>query len=261
MSTGESTVVQSDVLSEGEVSDIVEGAAPEEAVLDSDKVSFEVPEKFKGKSIEDVIKSYQELEKFKGNVPEAEEESEVEQEEEGEYAEIQQEDYDRYAQSLDANGGLSEAEYAELAAQGYDRDAVDAEIAARAEEIEFNQYKSDKLLNEVIAPLGGGTEKFQEVSNWANQHYSEAEVAEFNQALASVPKSAQVSMLKGLYAEYDSSGEAVDTVLHTNTPQRQASKGHNTQEEFFKDIGSAEYKNNAAYRAAVEAKMSKSNIF
>ena len=256
MEAGESTVVQSDVLSEGEVNNIVEGAEPEEALLASDKVEFEVPEKFQGKSIEDVIKSYQELEKFK-STPEVEE---VEGEE-VEYTEIQQESYDKYASSLDTNGSLSEAEYAELAAQGYDKATVDEEIAARSDEMEFNQYKSDKALNEVIAPLGGGTEKFQEVSAWANQHYSEAEVAEFNQALASVPKSAQVSMLKGLYAEYATSGEAVDTVLHTNTPQRQAGKGYNTQEEFFKDIGSEEYKNNAAYRSAVEAKMAKSSIF
>ena len=265
METAGETVVtteESAVLSEGEVNTIVEGAPTEEApTLPSDATEFTMPEKFAGKSAEEIAKSYLELEKFKGGGQESTEgEVPSEPEEGGEVTEIQQEQYDRYAQSLDDNGELSAEEYAELAKAGYDKATVDAEIAARNEEKEFQKYKADKALNDVLEPLGGGADKFKEVATWANETKTPEEVKAFNDALASSPKIAQQALLKGLYAEYDSSGTP-DTILHTNTPQSLPSKGYKTQEEFFKDIGSEEYQNNPAYRAAVEAKMAKSNIF
>ena len=252
---------QSAVLNEEEVSSTLNDS--EEGVqatqLPSDQTEFEVPDKFKGKSVEDVIKSYQELEKLKSI--KKDEEAPTEEVDEVEPTDQEIETYNKYAASFDADGALSEAEYAELAAMGYDKATVDAEIEAYKEQKEFQTYKQEKALADVIQPLGGGTEKFKEVAMWANQNKAPEEVAEFNEALAASSKIAQQAMLRGLYAEYESAGNAVDTILHTNTPQSLPSKGYRTQEEFFKDIGSEEYKNNAAYRKAVEDKMSKSNIF
>jgi len=262
---GESIVAeQSEVLSETEVNTIVEGEAQTEApVLPSDEAKFEVPEKFAGKSIEDVIKSYQELEKLKGGEPVSEEEpnSASEPEEGGDSKEptvVEKEQYDKYAANYDKNGELSDAEYAELAKSGYDKATVDKEIAARSDRAEFDAYKQEKTLNDVLEPLGGGADKFKEVSDWANQSKPEADIIAFNEALALAPKMAQQAMLKGLYAEYEAAGDKQDTILHTNTPQGQSSKGYKTQEEFFKDVGSEEYKTNPAYRQAVEQKMSQS---
>ena len=270
---GEAVVEQSEVLSEGEVTNIVDGVEPEAAILPSDKVEFEVPEKFKDKSIEDVIKSYQELEKMKGASQVPEEGGDVKSEEkpnsasepeEGgdkEPTKVEQEQYNKYADSYDKNGELSTAEYAELAKLGYDKTTVDKEIADRTVLQEFQTYKQEKTLNDVLEPLGGGQEKFKEVATWANENKDAAEVKAFNDTLASVPKMAQQALLKGLYAEYEASGQAIDTILHTGANQSTPSKGYKTQEEFFKDVGSEEYQNNPKYREAVEAKMSRSDLF
>ena len=259
---GESIVAeQSEVLSEAEVNTITEGAPSEPTpVLPSDVEKFEVPEKFAGKSIEDVIKSYQELEKLKGGEPVSEEEpnSAPEPEEGGDSKEIAEDVYDKYAQSYDKNGTLSDAEYAELAEAGYDKAVVDAEIAERVDLKGYQDYKQEKALTDVLEPLGGGTDKFKAVADWASKSKTPEEVGAFNEALAGAPKLAQQALLRQLYGEYDSAGEVQDTILHTNTPQGQASKGYKTQEEFFKDVGSEEYKTNPAYRQAVEQKMSQS---
>jgi len=256
---GESTVEQSAVLTEGEVEQVTSTDTPTEevATLPSDEVAFEVPEKFKGKSVEDVIKSYQELEKFKGGDQPSTEGEEPSTEPKA----VEQEQYDKYATSLDDNGSLSDAEYAELAEAGYDKAAVDAEITRRNEAKEFQEYKSNKALDIVLEPLGGGKDKFKQVAEWANQAKTAEEVQEFNTTLASVPKVAQQAMLKTLYAEYDAAGETPSGPLHTNTSSPTPSKGYSTQQEFFKDIGSEEYKTNPAYRAKVESKMSISDIF
>jgi len=262
VATGE-VVEQSEVLSEGEVTQIVDGANPEEAILPSDEVKFEVPEKFAGKSIEDVIKSYQELEKMKGGDSESNPgEVPGEPEEGGEDKEptkVEQEQYNKYAEAYDKNGGLSEAEYTELAELGYDKATVDAEIKARSDIQEFQKYKQDKALNDVLEPLGGGQDKFKEVADWANKNKSEGDVKAFNAELAKAGPLAQQALLKGLYAEYDSAGEVTDTVLHTNTPQSQGSKGYANETEMFKDMSNPAYNTDPKFNKAVQDKLSRTN--
>jgi len=263
----EETEEQSAVLTEGEVAQVVNDTPKEEtSVLPSDQVDFKVPEKFEGKSIEDVIKSYQELEKFKGG---GQESTEGEKPSEGEEpvpevkepTKVEAEQYQKYADSLDKNGKLSDAEYAELAEAGYDKAAVDAEIKDRGDRAEYETYKQDKTLNAVLEPLGGGQEKFKSVSDWANTTKDADEIKAFNAELASAGPMAKQALLKGLYSEYDSAGAEADSVLHSNSAPKTGNKGYSTQEEFFKDVGSPEYKTNPAYRKAVESKMALSSIF
>jgi hypothetical protein len=235
-----------------------EGVQEEEVVtLPSDEPEFEVPEKFKGKSVEDIIKSYQELEKMKGGDTISQEEKVEDKPTEETSPEEAQ--YQKYAESLDKNGQLSDAEYAELAEAGYDKATVDAEIQRRNDLKEFEAYRAEKALNEVLEPLGGGTEKFKEVSDWANRTKSEEEMKEFNNTLAAIPKVAQQAMLKQLYAEYDSASDQTTDVLHTNTPQTVPSKGYSSEADFFRDISSPEYKTHKSFAKAVEAKLAKTN--
>jgi hypothetical protein len=235
-----------------------EGVQEEEVVtLPSDEPEFEMPEKFQGKSIEDIVKSYQELEKMKGGDDKSQEEK-VE-DKPTEKTSPEEEQYQKYAESLDKNGSLSDAEYAELAEAGYDRATVDAEIQRRNDLKEFEAYRAEKALKEVLEPLGGGTEKFKEVSDWANKTKSEEEMKEFNSTLAAIPKVAQQAMLKQLYAEYEAAEDKPIDVLHTNTPQSTPSKGYTSEADFFKDISSPEYRTHKSFTKAVEAKLAKTN--
>jgi hypothetical protein len=252
---------QSEVLSEGEITDIVEGVEPEEAVLPSDTQEFEIPEKFQGKSLEDVIKSYQELEKLKTIKEEEVVPKATEEKEEAPKDDTEPGEYDKYIQSFEEKGELSEEDYAELEKAGHSKEEVDKVVEEYKERKEFQEYKQDKILNEILEPLGGGTDKFKEVAAWAKETKSEEEVKEFNAELAKAGKLAQQALLKTLYSEYDSASDSEEEILHTNTSQKISNKGYSTQEEFFKDIGSEEYKNNPKYRAAVEAKMARSEIF
>ena len=255
---------QSAVLDETEVTEALsteEAPAQEEVTLPSDEVAFDMPEKFKGKSAEEIAKSYLELEKLKGKQEEevVQESTEGEEPSEEPTKAIEVEQYNKYAESFDANGGLSEAEYQELADAGYSREVVDAEIAARNDRQEFDKYKQEKTLNAILEPLGGGQEKFKEVAQWANQTKTPEDVKAFNDALAMSSKVAQQAMLRGLYAEYASAGSQTDTVLHTNTPQTISTKGYATESDFMKDLNNPAYKTDKSYVKAVEAKLARSN--
>jgi len=256
---------ESATLSQEEVAEAVSGESPEvEVQLPSEEVKFEMPEKFAGKSAEEIAKSYMDLEKFKGGDQESKEgevPSEPEKGKPEEETKADKEQYQKYADSLDKNGVLSEAEYAELAAAGYTKEVVDAEIADRSDRTAFESYKKDRALNEVLEPLGGGKEKFKEVSDWANTTKSAEEVTAFNSELATAGPLAKQALLRGLYYEYDTSSKETNNLLHSNTAPKTGSKGYTTQEEFFKDVGSEEYQTNISYRKAVEAKMALSDLF
>ena len=264
MSTVGETVMpteESAVLTEGEVNTIMSGESIEETpILPSDNTEFIMPDKFKGKSVEEIARSYLELEKMKVSEPEAAEEEVSLESEEDEEA-FEEDYYNELVNTYETTGALSAEQYATLAEEGYTKEQVDAEISAYNDSKEFLAYKQEKHLNSIIEPLGGGQDKFKAVAQWANESKTVEDVKAFNAALSSASTIAQQAMLRGLYAEYESAGNNVDTVLHTNTSQSLPSKGYRTQEEFFKDIGSEEYKNNPAYRAAVEKKMSVSSIF
>ena len=123
---------------------------------------------------------------------------------------------------------------------------------------DFEKYKQEKILLDVLEPLGGGADKFKEVATWAKGSKPAEEVEAFNKALGSVPKIAQQAMLRQLYAEYDGA-EDTSTVLHTNSTQSTPSKGYTSEADFFKDIGAPEYQTHKSFAKAVEAKLAKTN--
>lgn len=232
-----------------------EGVQEEEVVtLPSDTPEFEVPEKFKDKSTEEIIKSYLELEKMKSKPQEEEVEGgdEVSKEEDNkEPSKELQETYNKYAEKLDKDGSLSEEDYAELAKAGYDKAAVDEEIA-------FREFKRERALKDVLEPLGGGAEKFKEVTAWVHNNKTPEEIADFNSALAAAPKLAQQALLKQLYGEYEGANTG-DTTIHTSTPQVQSGKGYASEADFFKDIGSPDYTSHKSFAKAVEDKLAKTD--
>jgi len=252
---------QSTVLSEEEVTQVVEGTSEEEVTLPSDEVSFEMPEKFQGKSAEDIARAYLELEKMKAKSSEEEKGGDTTSQEEKSKDDTKDEESSKtteviqdYVQEFLEKGELSEESYKALEEQGYTKEQVQ-------DQMDFIKYKQEKTITTILEPLGGGVEKFNEVAVWAKENKSEAEVEAFNKALATAPLEAQRLLLKGLYSEYDSSNSTQEEVLHTNTPQTKPKGVYTTQEEFFKDIGSEEYKNNPKYRQMVEDKLGRSDLF
>jgi len=257
----EGVEVQSAVLTEGEVEEVVsEETQTEEVGLPSDEVEFEVPEKFKGKSAEDIIKSYQELEKLhakKGGEEEVSQEEKPEDKTEGEetseeVSQLSPEEVSTFEQSYKENGGLTEEDYAALEKKGFTKEQID-------EEISYREYKEEKAINQVIEPLGGGKEKLQEVVKWAGENKTPEEVQAFNVALASAPLVAQQAMLKGLYAEFDSVGSNTTEVYHSASGTSGPSKGYSTEADFMKDLDHPAYKTDKSFVKKVEAKLGRSN--
>ena len=223
----------------------------EEVKLPSDEAQVEIPEKFKDKSVEDIIKAYQELEKKLGGAQEeapqdTKEETPPTQEETPEQKDVSQ--FQKYLDKVKQGEELGDEDYAELEKLGYTKEFVN-------EQVEFIQYKAQQYISEILEPVGG-IDTYKEAVLWAKDNWSEEQINEFNSAMGEAPKMAKQALAKELIEEYN---KANTGPIHTNAPVGTRSKGYASETDFMNDISDPRYGKDPAYTRAVEEKMSQTD--
>lgn len=269
----EQIVEKSTVLNEEEVQATLNGEESEADVsLPSDQEAFEMPEKFKGKSAEEIARAYAELEKMKAqkqeDEPESEKETAQEEADDSEFVnpmleegrpegskDVPVDQFVEYLQEYDNTGELSADSYAKLEELGYNKQFVD-------EKIDYIKYKREKEVDAVLEPYGG-TEAFKEVSAWAAANFTEQQLENINAQLASGNKQTQDAVLASLFMGYKQSTKTAapqDVTLHTNQPQATRTEGYATKSDYLKDAKDPRYEKDSGYRKMVEQKMLKTDM-
>ncbi len=246
---------QSLLLSEEEVSQTVNQEEQSQVELPSDSGTTEIPEKFKGKSQEEIIQAYVELEKKLGKSGEETqggEQAPAEENSQQKTEEGPQEvtKFQEYIDKIKAGNELTEEDYTKLEELGYTKDFVD-------EQVEFVKYKAQQYVREVLDPVGG-EELFKEAVSWAKENWPEDKIKEYNETIASVPKLAQQALVKELIDSYKAQGTEVGPI-HSNTPPKPRTKGYTSETDFMNDISDSRYGKDPAYTRAVEEKMSQTD--
>jgi hypothetical protein len=230
------------VLSQEEVTKTLNDETIEpEVVLPSEE--FEVPDKFKGKSAEEIAKAYVELEKMKAPQP-------TQQEEGGdEESTSDQETIQPYIDKVLNNEELTEDEYNVLQSKyNMSKEQLD-------EQIDFIRYKQDKQ-NKQLYDSVGGKELFDSAVTWAKSTYTPEEIQAYNDALASASPNIQKVIIKGIIDQYQLASKLPqERTLHTNEAPRGKAKGYQSQHELLQDMGDPRYGNDRSYTKMVEAKM------
>lgn len=259
---------KSTVLSDDEVQATLSDEQPADDVSLPSEDSFTMPEKFQGKSAEEIARAYAELEKMKGQ-PEEKAEDKVEEEsedsldlnpilEEGRPEGSKDVPADKFAELIDehdANGELSAESYKALQDLGYDKAFVD-------EKIDYINFKRQKEADAILAPYGGA-EEFKKVSAWASANFSEEQLANLNAQLASGSKETKDAVLSSLFMGYKQTvaeTPPADMTLHTNQPQTTKTEGYSTKSEYLKDAKDPRYDKDSGYRKQVEQKMLKTDM-
>jgi len=221
-----------------------------EVTLPSDVDNFEIPDKFKGKSAEEIAKAYVELERMKqGGVNE----QGIEGETPPESNEEAQEEQPNYFQEYLESGTLSEESLAELEKQGYKREEV-------IDRLEFEKYRQEKAIAELVEPIGG-IEEYTKLNEWAKDNIPEEDLIAFTQEFQAAGPMARTAMLKDAYSLYKQSiGEPYDGIIHTNEPQSAPAKGYTSQAELQKDMSDPRYGIDRSYTQEVEKKLSRSDL-
>lgn len=265
----EVVVEKSTVLNEAEVEATLNGESPVTDVTLPSEDGFVMPDKFQGKSAEEIARAYAELEKMKAQPKEeAPKQEDVPQSDDSEYinpmleegrpegsVDVPVDQFVGFVDEFDKNGQLSADSYKQLEDLGYNKAFVD-------EKIDYIQYKREKEVSAVLEPYGGMGE-FQKVAAWATENFSEQQLANINSQLASGNKQAQDAVLSSLFAGYKQSGktsEPQDITLHTNQPQTTRTEGYSTKSEYLKDAKDPRYDRDAGYRKQVEQKMLKTDM-
>lgn len=267
----EAIVEKSTVLNDAEVQATLNGEEAQADVTLPSEDNFVMPDKFQGKSAEDIARAYAELEKMKAQ-PKADEPAKEDvpegEDPNAEYINPMLEEgrpegskdvpVDQFAalvDEYDANGQLSEESYKALEELGYNKDFVD-------EKIDYINYKREREADAILEPYGG-SEEFKKVSAWAAENFSESQLNNINMQLASGNKATQDAVLSSLFMGYKQSNKTAapqDVTLHTNQPQSTRTEGYATKSEYLKDAKDPRYERDAGYRKQVEQKMLKTDM-
>jgi len=215
---------QGEVVAQEEQIEVETGPANETeqeevTTLPSDTEEFVMPDKFQGKSAEDIARSYIELEKHRGT-------------QEG-------------VPPVTPEDG---SEAPKLEEKGVSKEKID-------DALEYEKYKQDKATKE-MADVVGGIEKYSAMEKWAVGNYSEEDRTAFVKEFQGSGKLAREALLRDLYANYTKANEGAD-VIHTNEGQYTPKKGYASEHEFQQDLADRRYGTDRSYTKMVEAKMAK----
>jgi len=219
-----------------------------------------VPEKFwdaeKGElNTEALLKSYTELEKArtKGEEnPEAATDAEADAAA-ADAVENAGLDMTALQEEYDTQGGLTDESYEALQKVGITKEMVDLYIAG-------GEARAAAAQAELLEPVGGDIEVYNEVTAWAAEALDDKAIEDFNKVLESGNAAVIKTAVQSLYAKYtDANGAEPGRQL----AGRKSAGGASTYEssaDLMKDMQNPEYAKNPSFRAKVEAKLARSSI-
>ncbi len=225
------------------------GTKPEETA--AERPSW-LPEKFN--SPEDLAASYAELEKkLSGGTEEAPKvEGDNALEDARDVVAGSGLDFDALSTEFLSNGELSEESYTALEGKGFTRDLVDSFIDGQNAKAQL--YRADILL------AVGGEDTYNDMAVWAAGNLTEAELNAYNDQVDSGNLTAAKMAVAGLKARFVAANGAEPQLLNGETGGDSAEVFRSTA-ELTAAMRDPRYKKDAAYRADVERRLSKSSLF
>lgn len=208
-----------------------------------------LPEKFK--SVEDMAKAYAELEKRQGSGEEASPDGEAQEAAEGA---VESAGLDMAALETEFadSGELSEASLAALEKAGIPKATVDAYIAGQVAQAEA---ATTALLADV-----GGQEAYAEMTEWASENMSDAEIDAFNGILEAGNPAATKLALGDLKAKFVAANGSEPQVRLQGNASSASGSTYDSVDALMKDMQNPEYHTNESFRAKVAAKLDRSSI-
>ncbi len=228
--------------------------AEPEVQLPSDEVAFEMPDKFAGKSAEEIAKSYMELEALKQEVPE-----EVTPDEEPTKDNADSDTQDLITEYTERGTELTEEDYKTLEEKGYSRKQVDIYKAG----VEAQAQKESLA---TIEQAGTTAEEASSAIEWARANWSEERIAQFNETIETSPQAVQVQMIQMLTEGYRAGNTPqADGPIHSQRAPVAPTQGYESMNQLVSDMNDPRYdsrtfKYDPAYYKAVRAKAGRSTF-
>jgi hypothetical protein len=212
-----------------------------------------LPEKFK--SVEDLAKSYQELEKKLGDSQSKETEVSKDTNSDLDIAEKAVKtaglNMDTLASEYAEKGELDEKSYEALEKAGIPKDYVN-------QFIEGQKAIADQQATS-IKNMVGGADAYAEMSNWAAENMSEEEKTAYNTAVNSKDLETAKLAVVGLKAKFEKANGNEPNLLEGKATVS-GEKGYASWAEVTRAMSDDRYSKDPAYQALVKEKLSKSDL-
>ena len=195
----------------------------------------------KFKSQEDLIKSYQELERKQSEAPK--EETKLEADKPVSF------DFSSAEKEFEENGELSENTIQSLEKAGLPKSYIDNYLAGLdAVAQKFEQQAFDST---------GGEENYKRMTDWVTENLPESEIQQFNDSIGQDNETALFT-IKGMYARFQS--ETKEPTLATGTNAQQSGSAYESIGQMKADMADPRYATDSAFRKMVADKVSRSKV-
>lgn len=195
----------------------------------------------KFKSQEDLIKSYQELERKQSEAPK--EETKLEADKPVNF------DFSSAEKEFEENGELSENTLQSLEKAGLPKSYIDNYLAGLdAVAQKFEQQAFDST---------GGEENYKRMTDWVTDNLPESEIQQFNDNIGKDNDTALFT-IKGMYARFQS--ETKEPNLATGTNAQQSGASYESVGQMKADMADPRYATDSAFRKMVADKISRSKV-
>ena len=204
-----------------------------------------LPDKFK--SVDDLLKAYNELEKKVGQKEEVAQESTTEEvHTESIVPGVANDAFERYTHEYNVDQKLSDRSYQELESAGYPRHVVDAYIAG-------NKARSEALVQDI-----GGMDSFNEMKSWAQQNMSQDEQVRINTLLSSQDDYYVKLGLNQLRSSYEKVNGNDPKLIQGGRPSTGSTDVYQSNTEVIRDMQNPKYRDDPAFRKNVQVKLARS---
>jgi len=222
-----------------------------------------LPEKFA--TVEDLMKSYSELESKLGDKPkdkpeegaegESEEKTEEGTEKEDKAAEntpAEPVDIDALSSEWAEKGSLSDESYESLEKRGFSKETVDQIAAALNAQAEFATQR--------LTEAAGGKESMDQLFTWASTSLKGEEVDGLNKVFAGNDVNAAVMAMEQLRSAYEKANGKQGSLLKGTSTSPVSSEVYNSWAQVTEDMNNPKYKADPAFRSKVEQKLVRSKL-
>jgi hypothetical protein len=159
-------------------------------------------------------------------------------------------DFSSMEEEFAETGTLSEQTYKALQDKGIPKEMVDSYVDGQ-------QARATQYTNELFG-FAGGEESYKSMTEWATDNLPDSEIDAFNGAITSGNTSQARLAIDGMVSRYRDNGGYEPSLL-----SGKASASVDTYDSWAqvtKDMGTAEYKKDPAFRQAVEKKLGRSTF-
>ena len=231
-------------------------AAPQPTLQPTTTTEEVKQEKILGKfnSQEDLIKSYQELEKklsSNTSAPKTENKNPLQAQTKTEQPSAISSVFQAAEQEFNETGQISDNTLSSLEKSGLPKQYVDnylKGLEALGEQFQNKAYSITK-----------GEEQYKAMTDWVANNLTEEEVETFNRGVASDDSTALFT-IKGMYARYNTESKEPKINLGQSSSSNSTGERYESVSQLKEDMKNPLYQKDPAFRQKVELKLSRSNI-